>query len=319
MKKIILYKLTPSAQTGHLYEHIFCTHLVEYFRKEGLFSYLDYYIDAKTYHSGFIRLEIDLYTKEALEKETSLYSLPLSFTEDILSGALLQVMAEKHVDVKEFDEERVQQMLKEYHGQPWIMLDEIDIDASVSVQKTQEVFSLKSRPKRHFGILQQTISLEPSFASQNRKIYLPLFAVISRVLRLNLQEEIANGAYCYSYDDSFVADSHEIKDINLYRIDKRQATKVLNEVEITEILLKRMIDSQFVARLSNFLQNAVNKSGMMPDDEEIMKAVGTAVGPKGWHKIGTEDNIRNVMRHISIEFKLGRSKAVMVIEEIANY
>ena len=317
MKKIILYKLTPSVQIGHLYEHLFCTRLAEHFRHEGLFSYLDYYINAKTYHSGFIRLELDLYTPEALQNEICLRSLPVPLTDDTVSGALLQIMAEKQADIKEFDEESVLSTLRAYSTQPWKPLEEIVID-DTSPQKVQQGFTLMPRSGRHFGILQQTISFSPSFNPQDRKVYLPLFAVISRALRLNLQEEIANGSYCYSYEDDFVADDDEIKDINLYRIDKRQATQILNEAEITKTLLKRMVNPQFVARLSEFLLNATSKSGMMPDDEEIMKTAGMAIGPKGWHQVGTQENIREVLEHISIEFKLGRSRENIKLEAIVD-
>lgn len=182
--------------------------------------------------------------------------------------------------------------------------------------KTHEGFTLKPRASRHFSILYQLIALEPSFAYQDADKYLPLFAIVSRALRLNLQEEIANGSYCYSHDDDFEATANKVRDTNLYRIDRRQATRITGEIETTTALLKKMARLDFAARLSHFLLGASMTSMMMPDDEEILKATGMVVGPKGWHKIGTKENIEEVLGHTTIEFSLGHTSEQIILKSI---
>lgn len=315
MKKILLLKQVDHIQLGHLYEHIFCTQLVERFRQKGLFAYVDYYIDAKTYYTGVVRVQLDVFTSQAENALKIVQNRPLRLSEDEISGALLQIMAEKYADVSTFDGEYIKSKLHAYHNKPWQELGSVDSIGAPNIRHSDKNFKLHDRSKRHFAILRQTIEFDNANIGKTAYDPIPLFVVVSKALRSNLQEDVASNSYCFTYDDTFRRATRVVEDINLYRIDKRQATKLTTETETTRELLKNMSENGFVERLTEFLQHATLKGSFLcPDEEEIIRNTGVLVGLTYWHRIN-QDDIRKMLKSITIDYKLGKSKQAIVLKE----
>jgi hypothetical protein len=281
--------------------------LTDYFRSEGLFSYTDYHIDAKTFFSGYIRLELSTYTPAAEKAAEMIHDLTIAFDEDEISAGLLQIMAEKNVDIEYYDQAIAGETLQRYHQQIWQPLENVLVENAKHIRKTRRGLGFIEKSTRQFMVLRHVISIDKDFIMSNEGTFMPLFAVISRAIGNNLREIIPDTSFCFSYDEMFTSSVNVVKDSNLYRIDKRQATTLTTELAETTRLLGAMKKHGFVAKLAYYLQHAAALPMMSPDDEEVTVKTGMVVGSEGWHKLGTEENINTVLRHMTIEYKLGKS------------
>ena len=309
MKKIVLIKQIDNIQAGHLYEHIFCMQLAEFFRAKGLYSYLDYDIDAKTFYSGYVKLEVSLFSKAALRLEKLIPTLSFAIDEDTIDGAVLQVMAEKSVDLIVNEYAALEGLLNEYAHKSWVYLDSVKLVPHIDV-KDDDILELIPRSPRQFLVLKQVITMDAAaYQSHSKDALNPLFVVISQAILQNLQQIIADTAYCYSYEDFITRTAKNIKNTNLYRIDKRQNTKLTIEKEYTEAFIKEFIEQGFVEKLETYFKKVTHSNNaLVPNDDYVTESTGVLVGAKGWRTIGTQAAIRHVLRHTTIDFNLGQTR-----------
>lgn len=308
MKKTVLIKSIENIQAGHLYEHIFCMQLAEYFRAENLYSYLDYHIDAKTYYNGYIKLEVTLYSKAAIELQKMITSLPFVVDDDVIDGAVLQIMAEKRMNFFVTDHTLLVGTLKDYSSRPWSTLGEVG-EITFTPNKKDALIELTPRSASKFLILKQVIRMDNAVVEGYSKNSLnPIFVVISQVLTNNLQQIIADTVYCYSYEDFVTISSTGIRNTNLYRIDKRQNTQLTIEKELAETFVKELLEHGLVEKLEAFLSGvSYDSPSLAPDEDYISESIGVLVGAEGWRAIGTKANILHVLESMSIDFRLGKT------------
>jgi hypothetical protein len=317
MQRIKLMKPVDHAQLGHLYEHLFCTSLVDYLREKGLYAYLDYFISARAYYCGIVEVNLELYTAEAKKVADAVPALEPDFTDDAVSGALIQILAEKRADVQHADLQIVLKKLRQYQATPWQPFDDLAIRNAADHKKSRRGLELTSRNHRHFMILRQDITLDTDFANRDKLTYWPLFYVLSTFLNKNLQEDIPGNLYCYTYDDFGRYSPQLVKETNLYRVDKRQASKLTCEVEVARDLVKKMIEGDCTAKLANFLQSTSSSVPFLsPDSEELYRRAAILIGAAGWRRIGSEENISNTLKHMSITFSLGKTNDKLNLAEL---
>ena len=317
MKKLILIKPIDHIQLGHLYEHIFCDHLVELLREKGLFAYVDYSLDGRTYYDGFIRIELYLYTDKAVKHLDDIFSISITFDGDVIGAGLIQIMAEKYADVLSYDKAKMLEKLEKYHSDSWLDINKESFANRDKPPLTRSGLQLTDRDKRHFRFLKQTISVDFATVDMPKEVALPLFAIISKALNSNLQEDIVRSSFCYTYDDIFRTDKHSARETNRFKIDVRQAKAITNETEVVSTLVHSILQNGFVDRLSQFLQNATTDFPLLaPDDDEVFNKTDLLLGVSDWHRIGTKNNILAVLHAISVEFTLGKSKDSIQLDSI---
>lgn len=309
MKTITLFKRIDDIQLGHLYEHIYCAHLADYFRENGLFAYLDYHLDGKTYYHGAVVMTLNLYTKEALSHEKALETLKISFDDEVIAAGLLQIFAEKYADVDTYDIDKTISELTKLHQTAWqTVTPKSNQDLKVSHFPLPS-FTLRARSERQFGIIQQSVTVSSAYIHENRSQRLPLFIILSKAIRSSLQEDIANTSFCYSYEDQFITTNDSYKDINKYRIDKRENRKLSSEINTVNQLLDAMKAHDFSRRFASTLQSLTANSALAhPSGDEIMDKSGIIIGYKSWQSIATQPNIDEMLSQIKIEFKYGTER-----------
>lgn len=307
MKQLVLIKPTKNIQLGHLYEHLFCMSLVELFREHKLYSYLDYHFEGMTFFKGYIRIEVTLFTDVALKLEKDIVALDPEMSEDTVDGALIQILAEKYADVEYRDQTSVFNQLRELQGQPWQEIEDVTALNTSTIRRTQTGLRLKSRSETMFRILHQDLVLDTDYANKDPQTAWPLFAVVADVLAANLREAITDNFYCFSYEDTAVYSPSAVKETNRYITDRRQAEKLSDELSFSRELVHTMLTDGFVEKLSRFLLNASYElPRLAPNNTSIFERTGTLVGAKGWHEIGTEENIQQILSHTTIRYRLGK-------------
>jgi hypothetical protein len=67
-------------------------------------------------------------------------------------------------------------------------------------------------------------------------------------------------------------------------------------------------------RISSFLTKStyVLPSGA-PNEIGLFEASGIIVGAAGWHQIGTEENIRAVLKHTTLQLTYGKKKQSLAL------
>jgi len=309
MKRLVYIKPVKHVQIGHLYEHLYAHQLVRAFRSKGLFAYLDYSIDARTYYDGYVYLEVHLYNERALQYEQLITDFRVRLNSDTINGGLLQIMAEKYADVRFIDDDILLKTLEHYDALPWQPLSSIAMKSFKGERKTHRGLELSERSHRQFLTLTQRISFDYTATSLDEYAAKALFVVVANMLRENLQEDIADSSFCYSVSDTFTKRGTVLFDTNTYRIDKRQATEVTSEPRIARALLKSMNEHDVAERLADFLGRAsIEKHLSMPHEQEVIEKVGVVIGPTGWHKLGTAAAVQELLDKCHVEFSIGRKR-----------
>ncbi|HWT39685.1 MAG TPA: hypothetical protein VN081_00170 [Dongiaceae bacterium] len=309
MKRFVYIKPVRHVQIGHVYEHLYYYRLVQAFREQGLFAYVDYSIDARTYYDGYVYLEVFLYNSRAQRVADLIKTIHITPDEDHINGALLQIMAEKHANIATIDDKVLLDTLQEYDISPWLPLEDLSVESFKPTRKTHRGLSFSNRSTRQFATMTQRIQLDTSSVSLDRNIAKALFIVVANTLRQNLQDAIAESSFCYSVDDTFTMKRGALVDINTYRIDKRQATELTTEAETAQEFITEVEKYNLIQSIVDFLGSAsIDKHLSMPSEQEVMDKVGIVVGEKGWHAISTRQDIQQLLRHTTIEFRLGKMK-----------
>lgn len=296
MATLSFSKPVQDLAVGHLYEHIYCDAFTEYLRSNNLFSYVDYYLNAKTYHEGYVVLEIDVYNDDALELIELFIKTPISINSDLINGGLLQIMAEFTSDIKYMNEDLLDSRLEEYSKSSW---KKGHIEMPNNWKVLEPAIEYDNADESIFGIIEQTITV--------RSIELPsglwpLYLVVSKALRNNLIEDITANAFCFSYADVFNVTKGSLADTNFYRVDKRQASAITIEREISSNLLRQVAGNGFTERLGASLRNAKEGSFDYPVTDEVKAKMDIDITGNVWGQIATDENIRRIIELVHIDF-----------------
>ncbi len=306
MKKLLLIKLTKNVQLGHLYEHLFCIALVRLFREHKLYAYLDYYLEGVTFYKGYIRIEITLFTDGAVKLIPKIESLRVDMSDENVNGALIQVLAEKMADVSILNKKTTDRLLKELDEQPWITGSELSSVNVREVRTSHAGFRLEDRAVNMFRTLTQELVLGTSLVHTAPETYMPLFAVVADVLGANLREALPDHYFSFTYDDDATYTKQVAIERNFYRVDRRQTDALTDEAEFAREFARTMINDGLIAKLASFLQNAnYTVAFAAPNDQSIYERTGYLVGSEGWKVVGTEQNVRAVLEHITVRYRLG--------------
>jgi hypothetical protein len=304
MKKIILRKDINHIQLGHLYEHLFAAELAKYFKEQGLYSFVDYHIDAKTFHDGYIEIVIGLFSKEAEHYVDKLTNTKLRFGDDAIAGAILQVCAEKQADIGCIDYEKARQHLKQIDKRGWTIGTEIDYTNNEyrKAKEPSDILEFTGASQGQFIEIWQETIYEPKNDNE-----LAIFWLLSRFLTNNLQEMIADNEYCFSFDEEFRLKEGVATHINKYRVDKRQTEVITDEPSIAKGLKRDISSSSVINRLVDFLSHTDEKPGNSPDNKKLKIDTGLSFTPSSWHRLASLEEISEVLGHSSVRFHITKA------------
>lgn len=296
----VISKPIHSIGAGHIYEHIFVDALTQHLREAGFFSYVDYDIDAKTFHSGSVLIDIQLYNDETntIVKEFIASYSNANISDDDIDGALLQLMAEFKADITHLEHSKLRQQIGLVAESPWVLGKwsppthwELDDEAiSFNVNSVQETKTLTQEIRiNRKGI---DSSLEP------------LAIIVCKAVRNNLIEDITAQTYCFTHDDRFEVTDEELADTNVYLVDSRQSSKITIEPDISSTFLEKALHGNFAERLANSLKNADINSDDYPVMNELESKLNKPVALNVWQDTATAENISKILGLLYISFSI---------------
>jgi hypothetical protein len=317
MRQYKIIKNVDHAQIGHLYEHIFCNALEEFCKNKGLYAYLDYNVTARAFFFGLVEISFDMYSPRAEAEKDNIVSFEPTFTKDAINCALIQIMAEKHADIKAIDVDIVMEKLAQYQATPWRSFSALGVQDAARHKRSRAGLELKRRSSRQFMTLRADVMIDMAFANKDKKRYWPLFYVVASMLIANLEDNIPVKLRCYSSTNFRKYSSKSLKETALFTVDRRQATGLTTEITVTQELVSGMLEQGCIERLADWLQQVTYEIPYAsPNWQVLYDASALIVSDAGWHEIGTQQNIEDVLRRMTIHFSLGTTRDYLAIASL---
>ncbi|HVI69254.1 MAG TPA: hypothetical protein VM581_02240 [Magnetospirillaceae bacterium] len=314
MKRLVLIKRSSEPDLAHLYEHIFCDALVKQLRDAGLFSYIDYDLQAKNYRSGFIWLELVLFTTEAKAAEPSVAQLPVHFDSDQVAIGLKQLCAEVR-RTSRFKARETVAALEVLQAQPWQPLDQLMHLDALANPNPQDMLRFSER-KSHTNTIRCELASAKAFATRHPRL-IPLFHVVASAIQSNLCEElpVRHGFFCSTGErnEPLISGS----ETSWFRHHPSGKKILLDACETSLALFGRMASGGFIERMAVLLQTgSYNSRFSFPSELRIFEATGTLVGGEGWRTLGTQKNIKKLLANTTLFLESRQNRQQLLLREV---
>lgn len=308
MQRLAIIKTSDNLDLAHVYEHLFCYAIENHFIHHKLISYIDYFYDARTYPNGLVHISLHLYSKDALAHAGHIAHLEPSFDEDTVNIALLEIMAEKQMEVSGDIKELIR-LLKELHKSPWLPIDEVGILDVRSSKLSPKAIKLHSVPTDNF----KTMKCEIALSNENLKlpsIYAqPLFNVLAETISNNLTDMLARDYAYFGYETVNLHEESAVSFTRCYRVHQEQIDSLTTEVEDCEAMVATLLSNGLIEKTHAYLTRANFSLPLeAPDALAFYEKSELLVGGQGWRDIATTENIETVLQSMSISLSLGRTR-----------
>lgn len=291
----------------HLYEHLFCDELFHRLEERGLHSYIDYQIEALTYHKGFIHLE--LYVRRELHDEVYalIQTITINIEQSSIDTGLAQLSSEKEC-VMSGDMDKIHDTLRELNATPWTTVrDFASYDASGVRGAHLPLFATDHTISTHKAKVE--LILQKDFANSNKHLT-PLFYCVAYGMLGDVSDTLqANYAY-YVFDNEIVQSGKGLKLQSIFRVikDYRETPKLL--LSKAQEVIERIVEDGSLRRLAVLLRDSeyIYRNPFI-DERHIFEATGVLIGDEGWKEIASEANVNLLLQHAYIQVKAGRDTA----------
>lgn len=311
MKRLTIVKISDNPDIAHVYEHIFCYALEKYFIHNKLISYIDYFYNARTYHGGFIHITLHLYSKEAMALADRIAQLSPSFDEDDVNVALLEIMAEKQVEMSG-DLEGIIALMKKLHKSPWLPIDEIGLLNIRAAQLNPGAIKLCDVSGDNFRVMKCTMILDADNIGLPFYYAQPLFHVISETISNNITDMLARDYAYFGYDSTSSYADFTASSVRKYRVYRKQIDSLTTEAKDCENVINTLLAHGLVGKASAYLQLATFSVPLAaPDELAFYERSELLVGGRGWRDIATIENIEKVLRSMNISLSMGHDHKVV--------
>ena len=308
MQRLVIIKTSNNPDLAHVYEHLFCYAIEKYLINHRLISYIDYFYDARTYLDGLIHISLHLYSKDAVAHADHIVRLDPSFDEDTVNIALLEIMAEKQMEVSG-DIAELMRLLKELHKSPWLPIDEVGVLDVRSNKLSPRAIKLHSVPADNFKMMKCEITLSNKELKRPLNYVQPLFSVLAEAISNNLTDMLARDYAYFGYDVTDSYDSHAMSYTKYYRVHQEQIDGLSTEAEDCEAMMATLLSNGLIKKTHAYLTRANFSLPLeAPDALAFYEKSGLLVGGQGWRDIATTENIEIVLQSMSISLSLGRTR-----------
>lgn len=316
MKRFILTKYHPCVQLAHLYEHLFIDMVSERLYKQKRYKLLDYAINGTTYRSGVIIISAEAYTESTRQFFKQLVTMKTDLDKEQpgylpIARALSQLIAEESDALFIGDTETIISELKKIDDSPWQNLD--------------DVYQLPPRPIKHkqsqvnnliYAIDQPAkpphkITLQFVYKNYNTES-LPLWHQFMNFLSLSIGQRICHD-FCAYFSRKTVKLRGESAILNCTFLlnSQSQAGKIAEDFLYTaKKTLPELTTDDVKKRFATYLQTASysNNPSAAPNEDQILRDIGVAIGRVGWQKIATVKNLELILEKLHIQCNRGMTR-----------
>ena len=299
MQRILICKQAASPIEAHIYEHLAMTKLKQIMQQSGLFRQIDYFALGTHYSgTGFITIDIDLYTEEAVNLAHDLRQLQVSTDNESLSLAMSQIAAENDCTIICNNLDKLQHNMVKLNKNDWQSIEEIDQPLIISQLVEHKFLYETDNPTTSIS----RISCNLSYPPNSDTVLLALFYYLAFVIHGTVSD-IANVRLGYynlseytkqiSQNTSCICDFAALSNL----ADRAKLRDIYHEV------IGKMLEKTALARISRRIKSFSYNDGKMnvPNVDMYISEIGVVAGEKTWQKLAEEKTIANLLNKTILE------------------
>lgn len=301
----IIKKGTSTPPLNHIYEHLYCIEVGRSLKKRGFVNYVDYRIDARNYHAGFIYITA-LFYNEDIFNQVDLAKIAPSFSHDDIELAITQLGAESDVRVH-YDEKQLDAALRELHAEPWENLDSTQIYNWRHTRRHARswLFADPIAPS-NFRNIECHVMLDQDYASAHEDV-LPVFHELAQAILFNLSDILTDTYGYFGLESDSIYDLKTTAEFHTFRIHKKKTLSVDDLVDVTKGYATRQLDDTFKMKFNNYLVAIADPRNYYFNELDVFEVTGVVVGTERWKDLAADHVIEDMLRHCSISCKDART------------
>lgn len=306
MKQLIFFKFNNNPTVNHIYEHLIAMSLTTRLRQEGYLQYLDYDLDARSYRSGFISLDISLYSPSITVKPNDLKLGDAALSTDNLEIAYSQISAEQLVDLR--PDPSIQQQIRNLDSSPWLSTRDISTYNAREVDTNADPPELRARSLRNFSQIHCSLQLDQQYTNQSQG-HIPLFEELTQILLHNLSNTFTDKYGYFGLDSTSAYTNSTTEETHIFRIPRHRDVAPSALSIVAQEAIRKMIAEGLPERTAQYLKQLCKATDSTPATRHILDIfdrTGVLVGHRGWELLATSENIGDILDHTFITIKSGK-------------
>ena len=299
MQRILICKQAASPIEAHIYEHLAMTKLKQIMQQFGLLRQIDYFALGTHYSgTGFITIDIDLYTEEAVNLAHGLRQLQAFTDNESLNLAMSQIAAENDCTIICSDLDKLQHNIAILNKNDWQSIEEIDQPLIISQLAEHKFLYETDNPTTSINRISCALSQPPNTDT----VLLALFYYLAFVIHGTVSD-IANVRLGY-YDLS--EHTERINKSTSCICDFAALSNLADRAKLRDIyheVIGKMLEKAALARISRRIKSFSYGDGKMdtPNIDMYISETGIVVGEKTWQKLAKEKTIANLLNKMILE------------------
>ena len=275
------------------------TKLKQIMQQSGLLRQIDYFALGTHYSStGFITIDIDLYTEEAVNLAHDLQQLQVFTDNESLSLAMSQIAAENDCTIICNDLDKLQHNMVKLNKNDWQPIEEIDQPLIISQLAEHKFLYETEDPTTSISRISCALSQLPN----DNAALLALFYYLAFVIHGTVSD-IANVRLGY-YDLS-----EHTERINKSTSCICEFAALSNLADIAKLrdiyheVIGKMLEKAALTRISRRIKSFSYNDGKMnvPNIDMYISEIGIVAGEKTWQKLAEEKTITNLLDKMILE------------------
>lgn len=275
------------------------TKLKQIMQQSGLLRQIDYFALGTHYSgTGFITIDIDLYTGEAVNLAHDLRQLQAFTDNESLNLAMSQIAAENDCTIICNDLDKLQHNIAKLNKNDWQSIEEIDQPLIISRLAEHKFLYETEDPTTSISRISCALSQPPN----SDTVLLALFYYLAFVIHGTVSD-IANvrlGYYNLSectkqigQNTSCICDFAALSNL----ADRDKLRDIYHEV------IGKMLEKTALARISRRIKSFSYNDGKMnvPNIDMYISEIGIVAGEKTWQKLAEEKTITNLLDKMILE------------------
>ena len=299
MQRILICKQATSPIEAHIYEHLAMTKLKQIMQQFGLLRQIDYFALGTHYSgTGFVTIDIDLYTEEAVNLAHDLRQLQALTDNESLNLAMSQIAAENDCTIICNDLDKLQHNMVKLNKNDWQSIEEIDQPLIISQLAEHKFLYETDNPTTSISCISYALKQPPN----SDATLLALFYYLAFVIHGTVSD-IANVRLGY-YDLS--EHTERINKSTSCICDFAALSNLADRAKLRDIyheVIGKMLEKAALARISRRIKSFSYGDGKMdtPNIDMYISETGIVVGEKTWQKLAEEKTITNLLNKMILE------------------
>ena len=275
------------------------TKLKQIMQQFGLLRQIDYFALGTHYSgTGFVTIDIDLYTEEAVNLAHDLRQLQALTDNESLNLAMSQIAAENDCTIICSDLDKLQHNIAILNKNDWQSIEEIDQPLIISQLAEHKFLYETDNPTTSISRISYALKQPPN----SDATLLALFYYLAFVIHGTVSD-IANVRLGY-YDLS--EHTERINKSTSCICDFAALSNLADRAKLRDIyheVIGKMLEKAALARISRRIKSFSYGDGKMdtPNIDMYISETGIVVGEKTWQKLAEEKTITNLLNKMILE------------------